>query len=63
MEYTITNIQYDTDGEKVKLPKSLQVIVPDYIKDKEEIEEFVSDAISNITGFCHKGFAVTPEVK
>ena len=33
------------------------------VPEQEEIEEFVSDAISDITGFCHKGFATTPEIK
>ncbi len=25
--------------------------------DKQELEEAISDAISDITGFCHKGFS------
>jgi len=63
MEYIVTNIQYDTDSHKPKLPKELKVIVPDNIQDYEEIAEYISDEISNITGYCHFGFATTPEIK
>jgi hypothetical protein len=30
--------------------------------DKEELEEAISIAISDITGFCHTGFSYTIEV-
>lgn len=62
-KYTVTNIQYDTDEQKVDLPKTMEVIVPD---DEhtcyEDIEYFISEEISNRTGFCHLGFATTPEI-
>ena len=58
-EYIITNIDYDTDGRKVNLPKELKIKVPvEY--DGVETEEYISDEISNRTGYCHKGFATTP---
>ncbi len=63
MKYTITNIKYDTDGHKVKLPKKMVIKVPDDLETYEEIEDYISDEISNRTGFCHKGFATTPEIK
>ncbi len=63
MKYLVTKIDYDTDGVKVKLPKKLVIEVPNDIEDKDEKIEFISDEISNITGFCHKGFEVTPEIK
>lgn len=53
---TVSDIIYDTDGQKVKLPKTLEIEIPDDFTDKDEIENFISDEISNITGFCHKGF-------
>lgn len=58
-KYIVTDIKYDTDGQKVKLPKEMEIIVPD----DEDAVEYISDEISNITGFCHKGFATTPEIK
>lgn len=63
MEYTVNNIEYDTDGEEVKLPKTLKIEVPSHIQGYEDIEEFISDEISNITGYCHKGFNTVPEIK
>lgn len=54
--YTVKVIKYDTDGHSVKLPKKLEIEVPDEMTDVDEIEEFLSDEISNITGFCHLGF-------
>lgn len=57
-EYLVTDIIYDTDGEVLDLPKELKINVPD----DEDAVEYISDEISNITGFCHKGFATTPEI-
>jgi hypothetical protein len=53
MKYVITNILYDTDGEEIELPKKLVIDVP---KDCEDVEGFLCDEISNVTGFCHFGF-------
>lgn len=53
--YEVTNIKYDTDGEEVDLPKLLNIEVPGGL-DEEEVDEYVSDKISDETGFCHKGF-------
>jgi hypothetical protein len=55
-KYVVYNIKYDTDGVKVKLPKKLEIDVPDDITEQEDIEQILSDEISNITGFCHFGF-------
>ena len=62
MKYIVSNIEYDTDGENVDLPGQIEIEVPDEIKEYGEIEQYVSDAISDITGFCHKGFSTTPEI-
>lgn len=56
MKAIVTNIEFDTDGEIVELPNQLEIEIPIDIFDKEEIDDFVSDEISNITGFCHYGF-------
>jgi hypothetical protein len=56
-KYKITDIKYDTDGEEIKsLPLNIEVEIDETDKDLGEIEEELSDAISNITGFCHDGF-------
>ena len=59
--FEVSNIKYDTDGEEVDLPTTLTIIVPDDVE-FDDIEEFISDEISNVTGFCHEGFATTPEI-
>jgi hypothetical protein len=63
MKYTVTNIKYDTDGEEIDLPDTLEIEVPEDMTDPEEIDEFLSDEISNITGFCHTGFSTSPEIQ
>lgn len=55
MKYLVTNIDYDTDGEDVDLPNKLEIEVPDNL-DEDGISEFISDKISDITGFCHNSF-------
>ena len=62
MLYIVTDINYDTDGKRIKLPKTLNIEVPDDLE-KDEIEDFISDEISNITEYCHFGFTTTPEIK
>ena len=53
MKYRVFDIEYDTDGEQIDLPKEIEIEVSD---DCEDIEETISDEISNKTGFCHLGF-------
>jgi hypothetical protein len=57
----VTNIQWDTDGDKKlaqSLPNQLTINIPKDIVSDEEIDEYVSDEISNISGFCHYGFKI-----
>jgi hypothetical protein len=58
MKAIVTEIKYDTDGEEVDLPTQLEIEIPNEITEYLDIEEFVSDEISNITGFCHYGFEI-----
>jgi hypothetical protein len=61
MKYTVTNIKWDTDGENIDLPTEITIDIPneDFVKmDEEEIDEFISDYITNETGFCHMGFSL-----
>lgn len=50
-----TNIIWDTDGEAVDLPTEIDI--PEEVE--QEGEDAVSDYISDTTGFCHKGFALS----
>ena len=59
-KYLVNSILYDTDGEDVDLPKTLEIELSDTITDEEEIESNLSDEISNITGYCHFGFTYKP---
>ena len=63
-KYLVKNIQWDTDGEDVDLPNELEIILPDdeELNSPEEIEEYISNEITNETGFCHFGFATEPEI-
>ena len=58
MKALVTNIKYDTDGQKINLPKVLEFDIP-IDMDEEDKLDFVADEISNITGFCHKYFKVS----
>lgn len=58
MKVKVKNIQYDTDGFEVELPSELLIKVPSEYTDVEDIDDFISDEISNITGYCHFGFDV-----
>jgi hypothetical protein len=64
-KFKVTNIKYDTDGvsaKKLGLPKEMEIEVPDDVEGYDEIEHFISEEISNRTGYCHEGFATTPEI-
>lgn len=50
-----TQIQWDTDGEEVDLPDSMEI--PKSIWEEGDIED-ISDWISDETGFCHDGFSL-----
>lgn len=50
----IVNIEWDTDGDKEifeDLPKEIEI--PDGMTEDE-----VSEYLSDITGFCHKGYQI-----
>lgn len=54
-KYRCFNIVWDTDGRRVRLPKEVVVEVEADLEDGE-LEDALSDAISDKTGWCHKGF-------
>lgn len=49
----VENIQWDTDGAT---PPSDHWIVVVECDNEEDVDEAVSDQLSNDHGFCHKGF-------
>jgi hypothetical protein len=57
IEYRVINIDYDTNDIK-GLPVSLDIKIPFEIMEEgeESIDYFISDEISNLTGFCHFGY-------
>lgn len=65
--FIVSGIRWDKDGEKIKLPRKLEVTITDEdvdnLNDIDEVEDFISDEISDMTGFCHFGWANTTEKK
>lgn len=52
------NIKWDTDSDNElleQLPKEIKI--PEHMKDKDEISDYITDVI----GFCHKGFELVGE--
>ncbi|WP_372997466.1 hypothetical protein [Marinobacter sp.] len=58
-------IQWDVDepSELDQLPERMHLTIPiegtESTLDAQDIDDAISDAITNETGFCHKGFAVS----
>ena len=61
MNYTVTDIEYD-DAKGVDLPETLEITVPSTVQGREDTEQYISDEISERTGYCHKGFSITPKM-
>ena len=48
-----TNILWDIDcGDDSLLPKEIEI--PEWMTDEDEISDYLSD----VTGYCHKGFVL-----
>lgn len=64
-EYSATDIIYDLDEDEdgADLPKTIAIKVPNEIILSSDIEDYISDKISDETGFCHKGFSISPEIE
>jgi hypothetical protein len=45
------DIQWDTDGEDIDLPKTIL-----FSCDDEDADEYISEGLTRETGFCHFGF-------
>lgn len=53
--YRVYDIKWETDGEDVDLPSEMSLEVEDGL-DSEEVEEIISDWLSDETGFLHDGY-------
>ncbi len=51
------NIEWDIDYEEELEDLPTEIDIPEGITDEEEISNY----ISNVTGFCHKGFTLEEE--
>jgi len=60
MIYTVSNIIWDNGDH---LPTQMEVDVPSYVESSYDKVEFISDYITNTTGYCHCGFSLTPEIE
>lgn len=63
--FNITDIKFDADSneELEGVPTELTIEVEtSQFKNDVELEEYISDEISNQTGFCHTGYCVSPEI-
>lgn len=57
MLINVTDIKWDTDGEEVDLPDEEQIDLDiSNESDWDEIEEEISNYLSDTYGFCHDGF-------
>lgn len=60
--FKVFGIKWDVDSKAdlKHLPKEMRVVISSNevcdIMDEEEIEEYISDFISDETGYCHDGF-------
>lgn len=57
-KYKVENIQWDCDGDEevlASLPKEMEVNVDESL-DSDEVMDFISNKISDETGYCHNGF-------
>lgn len=54
-----TNIIWDTDGDmEILSTLPTEIEIP---SDIEDDEDEISDYLSDVTGFCHNGFALTDD--
>ena len=52
------NIIWDTDGEIIDLPLEIEIPI-EIQKKQQDHDDAISDYISDVTGFCHKGFEIS----
>lgn len=53
------NIIWDVDDERDLQFLPTEIDIPDGMEDDDEISDYISsDYISEVTGFCHKGYSL-----
>ena len=62
IDWDTSDTNYDTEDE-IELSTELDIIVTENdvedLTDLVEVDEFISDEISNIIGFCHNGYTLS----
>lgn len=69
---TASQIEYDIDSDDMEfidnaesdlppLPTEITIYDVSEIYDEDDIEQIMSDMISEVTGFCHNGFSLSIE--
>ncbi len=60
--YKVYNIKWDCSSKETisRLPKDIEIEVPNDFQEEPEISDWLSDRISDITGWCHFGFEYEP---
>ena len=56
MKYRVFNIKWDIDDGEASTPSEMFVDVPAEEMAADDIEQYLTDEISNITGWCHEGY-------
>jgi hypothetical protein len=61
VKYNVTNITWDADdmSDVAHLSSSMTVSVPSNLTDRDDIEEYIADYLSDETGFTHDGFSAS----
>ena len=62
MKYKVSNIKWDLEGENIDIPTEMVVEVDPNLDNYEKME-YISDKITEQTGFCHKGFTTNPPIE
>lgn len=62
--YTVTDIDYELEARESgeDLPETMEVFVPESIKESSDISDYIGDEISNKTGWAVEGFATEPSL-
>ena len=60
MKYRVFDIKWDIDDGEASTPSEMFVDVPAEEIIADDIEQYITDEISNITGWCHNGYEFEP---
>lgn len=55
------NIQWDVDDPKDLETLPTTVPIPEHLTSDEAYDEDISDYLSDLTGFCHRGFELVDD--